>query len=261
MNPDARERRWGEGAAKVTARYVAGAGFLRKVADLPVCESPAGASRSRLARGLPRCGRQAGGRADVTPNFFQTEKCVSFLATDRKNVQILTASHAFSDVFAQIPVGQFTQRHTAPGLAPKRVQSKGHASGARWDPTNTPSPAWTSPRWCAAHGSEPPSPPTPSEPRRRRSTWRPGARASSTSPATASAMTRSTERCEPRSVSSRCLTRRRCLSGREAARARGTNRPGRRSWTRDDSVRCSSSETASTARAAGTRKNPTLRAT
>ena len=108
LNPDARERRWGEGAAKVTARYVAGAGFLRKVADLPVCESPAGASRSRLARGLPRCGRQAGGRADVTPNFFQTGKCVSFLATDRKKVQILTASQAFSDVFAQIPVGQFT---------------------------------------------------------------------------------------------------------------------------------------------------------
>ena len=112
-----------EGAAKVTARYVAGAGFLRKVADLPVCESPAGASRSRLARGLPRCGRQAGGRADVTPNFFQTGKCVSFLATDRKKVQPLTASQAFSDVFAQIPVGQFTCATHAPGLAPKRVTS------------------------------------------------------------------------------------------------------------------------------------------
>ena len=51
------------------------------------------------------------------------------------------------------------------------------------------------------------------------------------------------------------------MAEEEAARARGTNRPGRRSWTRDDSVRCSSSETASTARAAGARKNPTLLAT
>ena len=107
LNPDARERRWGE-------RHRA----IRRRRGLP--------SKGRLPTGLrvsrgrvqePPCARPTslwspGARLErCHPKLFSNGKMrlVPFLLQPtEKNVQILTASYSFSDVFARIPVGQFT---------------------------------------------------------------------------------------------------------------------------------------------------------